>query len=170
MINTLVIRRGCFMSNKFYSIHLHDELDRLEQFRLVRNRVNKAKGSVTIGLQSLAGEDGLGNLSFGPPVASKRCRFDSDYQIFIGIQNYRLKYGNNHIGRFNDNDLVVDDIYVSRRHCCIVVHSDGRAELFDTASKNHTYVNGTQITQCWLKSGDEIRLSRHFPLFLSLVI
>ena len=49
------------------------------------------------------------------------------------------------IGRLPDNDVVIRDECVSRRHCAVVVHSDLRCELHDVASKNGTLLNGKKI-------------------------
>lgn len=157
---------------KFYSRHLYFEPERLARFRNARDGIEGTKGSRTVLLEFNQPWHELGEVNFGPPVYSreqKNSRSDSDFLVLVGLQSYRLKYGSNRIGRFVDNDIVLDDIYVSRRHCCIVIHSDGRAELFDTASKNHTWVNGEQINRCWLKSGDEIRLAKTSPLMISLI-
>jgi len=80
---------------------------------------------------------------------------------------YPLKYGMNTLGRAPDNDVVVDDEFISRRHCTIVVHHhNGRCELHDTASKNGTYLNGAKLaTPTSLTPGDEIRVcDRRFVL------
>ncbi len=160
------------MSNeKFYSTHLSYEPNRRERFRAIRDTIAASKGAVTVVLQGMMIESDLGELDFDLPIRPRFRGFGetlSDYFVYVGMKTYRLKYGNNRIGRFDDNDVVIEEIYVSRRHCCIVVHSDGKAELFDTASKNHTYVNGVRIERCWLKSGDEIRLGKDFPLIISL--
>jgi hypothetical protein len=80
---------------------------------------------------------------------------------------YPLKTGVNTLGRSNDNDVVVQDSYVSRRHCAILVHSNKTCELHDTASKNGTFLNGTKLTgPTPLKSGDEIRIcDKQFVFF-----
>jgi len=68
-----------------------------------------------------------------------------------------LKVGLNSIGRLPDNDVVIDDATISRRHCAIVVHSDLSVELLDIASKNGTTVNGRKLAgSARLKDGDEI--------------
>ena len=67
-----------------------------------------------------------------------------------------------------DNDIPVADGSVSRRHCAIVVHATRGCEVYDTASKNGTYVNGQRINGLTaLKAGDQIRLcDRQFRLRL----
>ncbi len=63
------------------------------------------------------------------------------------------------MGRLPDNDVVIDDPTVSRRHCAIVVHSTLVVELHDVASKNGTTINGKRLEgPTRLKDGDEICL------------
>jgi hypothetical protein len=80
---------------------------------------------------------------------------------------YPLKIGLNTMGRSNDNDIVVQDSYVSRRHCAILMHSNKSCEVHDTASKNGTYLNGSKISApTLLKPGDEIRIcDKQFVFF-----
>jgi hypothetical protein len=81
---------------------------------------------------------------------------------------YPLKVGVNTVGRSSDNDVVVSDSFVSRRHCAILIHQNRACELHDTASKNGTYLNGTRlIAPALLKSGDEIRICDRQFVFLS---
>jgi len=78
-----------------------------------------------------------------------------------------LKVGLNSVGRLPDNDVVIDDATVSRRHCAIVVHSDLTIEVHDVASKNGTLVNGSKIGgPTRLRDGDEIGLSDRRLTFL----
>jgi pSer/pThr/pTyr-binding forkhead associated (FHA) protein len=81
---------------------------------------------------------------------------------------YPLKVGVNTFGRSSDNDIVVEDAFVSRRHCAILVHVNKVCELHDTASKNGTYLNGVRLTgPTRLSSGDEIRVSNQRYTFLT---
>jgi len=77
---------------------------------------------------------------------------------------YPLKVGVNTVGRSDDNDVVVPDSYVSRRHCAILVHLSTGCELHDIASKNGTFINGARLAgPTHLKPGDEIRMcGQHF--------
>lgn len=161
------------MSNeKFGSRHLHIDPIRRARLREVRELIDGSKGRSTIALELIQPIEELGEINFGAPVITRAHladTFDSDYLISVGLLTYRIKYGNNRVGRFDDNDIVIEDIYVSRRHCCIVVHSNGSAELFDTASKNHTWVNGRRVERCWLKSGDEINLANRCIMMFSML-
>ncbi|MFE3108951.1 FHA domain-containing protein [Kitasatospora indigofera] len=50
------------------------------------------------------------------------------------------------IGRADDNDLVLDDLVVSRHHAELRVLPDGRYEIADLASHNGTFLNGGPVT------------------------
>lgn len=58
------------------------------------------------------------------------------------------------IGRAADNDLVIDDLVVSRRHAELRVLPDGRYEIVDLASHNGTYLNGQPVARAPLSPGD----------------
>src|SRR5262249_17277791 len=89
------------------------------------------------------------------------CLVDQD-----GVHN--LKTGLNTIGRLPDNDIAVSDGSVSRRHCAIIVHASKGCEVYDTASKNGTYVNGQKINGLTvLKTGDKIKLCDRQFLFVA---
>ncbi|MCB5166732.1 ATP-binding cassette domain-containing protein [Streptomyces bambusae] len=58
------------------------------------------------------------------------------------------------IGRGPGNDLVVDDLVVSRRHAELVAHADGTYEIVDLGSHNGTYLNGAPVTRARIGEGD----------------
>jgi pSer/pThr/pTyr-binding forkhead associated (FHA) protein len=81
---------------------------------------------------------------------------------------YPLKFGLNTIGRMPDNDVVVQDACVSRRHCAIMVHASNVCELHDVASKNGTFINGRRLTgPTPLAPGDEICMCSRQLVFVS---
>ena len=81
---------------------------------------------------------------------------------------YPLKVGLNTIGRAPENDVVVPDAYVSRRHCAILVHSGDGCELHDIASKNGTFLNGRKLSgPTPINIGDEIRMCDRQLVFMS---
>ncbi|MET9655026.1 FHA domain-containing protein [Streptomyces sp. NPDC006460] len=49
------------------------------------------------------------------------------------------------IGRAPDNDLVVDDLVVSRRHAELLAQADGTYWIHDLGSHNGTYLNGRRV-------------------------
>jgi hypothetical protein len=74
-------------------------------------------------------------------------------------RRYPLRVGINTIGRFAENDIVLDVHCLSRRHCAIVVHATGGCEVHDTASRNHTFVNRKVVDRAPLLPGDVLYLA-----------
>lgn len=59
------------------------------------------------------------------------------------------------IGRRLDNTIVLDDARISRRHAQLRLRQ-GRYVLLDLGSRGGTAVNGAEIEECILQSGDRI--------------
>lgn len=57
------------------------------------------------------------------------------------------------IGRSPDQDLVLKEAYVSRRHA-IITRQNGNFEVVDQSSSHGTFLNGTRIERARLRSGD----------------
>lgn len=74
-------------------------------------------------------------------------------------QRYPLRVGINAIGRYPENDLILEPICISRRQCVILVHATGGCEVYDTASRNGTWVNRHRIGRVSLLPGDRLRLA-----------
>lgn len=58
------------------------------------------------------------------------------------------------IGRAADNDLVIDDLIVSRHHAELHALPDGTYEIADLGSHNRTYLNGSPVTTAPIGPGD----------------
>ncbi|MFF5129461.1 FHA domain-containing protein [Streptomyces syringium] len=58
------------------------------------------------------------------------------------------------IGRGADNDFVVDDLVVSRRHAELRATADGGHEIVDLGSHNGTYLNGRPVRRAPVAHGD----------------
>ncbi|MGW7201465.1 FHA domain-containing protein [Streptomyces chryseus] len=58
------------------------------------------------------------------------------------------------IGRAADNDLVVDDLIVSRRHAELRTRPDGTYEIADLGSHNGTFLNGQPVSVAQVSPGD----------------
>ena len=69
------------------------------------------------------------------------------------------------IGRQEDNDVVIDNLAVSRRHAQLVQKGD-KFILEDLNSFNGTFVNDKKIDACELKDGDTILIGKHTLVFL----
>lgn len=62
------------------------------------------------------------------------------------------------IGRETNNDIVVNDLNVSRQHAQIAFEPQGVWVITDLGSTNGTLVNGAMVTRRGLSSGDRITL------------
>jgi hypothetical protein len=143
------------------------EAQRRQDFRRARQVLLQARGQHTLCAEQHQEIDALGsntivqNGNHPGPVELDFWLMDKD---FI----YPLKIGLNTLGRSNDNDVVVQDSFISRRHCAILVHLGKGCELHDTASKNGTYLNGHKLSgPTRLNSGDQIRMCDRQFTFLT---
>lgn len=68
------------------------------------------------------------------------------------------------IGRLPDNDVVIDNLSVSRSHAAVSSCGDGW-EVRDLASKNGTLLNGSPVTAARLADGDVISVGKYDILF-----
>lgn len=62
------------------------------------------------------------------------------------------------IGRSRDNDLTLTDPSVSREHCAIHRHPDGRFQIRDLGSMNGVFVNDKKVRACELADGDTLEV------------
>jgi ABC transport system ATP-binding/permease protein len=101
------------------------------------------------------GGPGVGGPAAGEPV-----------EPWIGAvpsESYRVS-GRIRIGRSPDNDVVLDDLQVSRWHA--EVHRTGTgARLVDLGTRNGTYHNGTRVGGAELRPGDLLAFGRHRLVF-----
>ena len=141
---------------RFHSIHLESQQTRREQFRIARRALEDQCGN-----QTLAGDLGMiadGDPGDGPTIAGP-IGLAHAYWLTDGSHTHQLSVGVNSVGRLPDNQVVIRDEHISRRHFAIVIHSDGRCEIHDIASKNGTVLNGTKINgPTKIAPGDEITI------------
>jgi len=149
---------------------MHLEWPRRQQFRKAREALLNACGEQTR-LVVLPQDSGNSQAGSKTVIVHTENRLPTGltYGLMDQEMVYPLKVGVNTIGRMLDNEVVLEDPYVSRRHCAVVVHADEHTfELHDVASKNGTYLNGTRITGAMpLVSGDEIRLCDRQLIFVT---
>jgi pSer/pThr/pTyr-binding forkhead associated (FHA) protein len=67
------------------------------------------------------------------------------------------------IGRALDNDLQIDNLAISDHHARITTQDD-RLKIEDLNSRNGVFLNGNQVNQEWLHSGDSIGIGKHVIL------
>jgi len=148
------------------SIHL--ELPRRQEFRAARDLLLGGCGDRTLCTE---GQGGFGGPPLTHAIGEQPDGAETAFAKFVLMDKdcvYPLKLGLNTIGRMPDNDVVVDDGYVSRRHCAVLVHTDDRCEVHDVASKNGTFLNGQKIQgPTSLKPGDEIRMCTRNLVFVA---
>ena len=152
-------RLGLDMSDpRLNSVHL--EAPRRLLFRQAREALLEARGWQTVAAESANPND---SSSSGPQTLMMRAGDAPPPNVqwwLVDKDNlYPLKVGLNTIGRAPENDVVVSDAYVSRRHCAILVHAGSGCELHDIASKNGTFLNGSKLAgPTPINVGDEIRM------------
>lgn len=144
---------------RLHSLHLEGQ-PRRDAFRAARQMIQAACGSQTIAgdLNMLSPDEALHAPTAAPGSPGK---IGGKFTFYLkdGPDVFPLHMGLNSVGRLPDNDVVIRDDCVSRRHCAVLVHTDFRCELHDVASKNGTLLNGKKIGgPTRLQSGDQILL------------
>jgi len=78
------------------------------------------------------------------------------YSDLDGEHCFALARESTSIGRSPDQDLVLREAFVSRRHA-LIDFRNGSFELIDQQSSHGTYLNGVRIERAPLKSGDTLQ-------------
>ena len=76
-----------------------------------------------------------------------------------GLEGRRYPVGHElSIGRSPDNDIVLDDSFVSHHH--VLIYQRENAYIAeDLGSRNHTYLNDSQLSgRAYLRAGDVLRI------------
>jgi FHA domain len=148
---------------------MHLDLRRREDFRKARSELLQSCGERTHQVIEMGepadpardSQTALQNLEGRLPAGVDFVLMDQDVV-------YPLQIGVNTVGRLTDNNVVVKDPYVSRRHCAVLIHAGDGGELHDVASKNGTYLNGRRIDHpAPLHTGDEIRMCDRRLIFVA---
>jgi hypothetical protein len=147
---------------RLHSLHLEGQ-PRREQFRAARQAIQATCGNLTLAgdLRMLVDEDHLIAPTIAAPPPGSLPATSGRFAFYLkdGVNVYPLHLGLNSVGRLPDNDVVIRDECVSRRHCAVVIHHDNKCELHDVASKNGTLLNGKKIPiPTKIQSGDQITL------------
>ena len=148
------------MDARLQSIHL--SFPRRQEFRQAREEILQARGNETLLLE---GEIPPARVDT-PIIDAAHSNANTAlielpfrFALTDGDVVYPLKIGLNSIGRSSDNDVILKEHYVSRRHLAIVVHTSDGCEVFDMASRNGTFLNDSTLSQPrFLRSGDRIRI------------
>ena len=75
------------------------------------------------------------------------------------LANKKISFsGQISIGRGSENDIVLDDIYVSHHHA-VISPVRNLYQIEDLQSRNHTYINGNILNgKAFLQNGDIIKI------------
>lgn len=88
----------------------------------------------------------------GQPITSPTLK----YADMDGDHLFALRIEQTSIGRAPDQDLVLKEAFVSRRHA-LITRQDGGFELVDQNSSHGTFLNGKRIDRAKLRSGDALQ-------------
>lgn len=66
------------------------------------------------------------------------------------------------IGRDANNQIILNDNFVSRRHAELIISDNGAIIIKDLGSANGTFVNGNKISEYYIKPGDIIKCASVF--------
>ena len=105
------------------------------------------------------------NIVTEPTPSSDHEKLPNAFMILWNEEFYKLSNNVTNIGRRDDNDLIIDNLRVSRLHAQIRKMNDGFI-LFDIDSTSGTKVNGHLIKQHRLANGDVIEIA-DVPLIFS---
>ena len=81
---------------------------------------------------------------------------DSTPRLIVAGKSVPLNQQRVRIGRYPNNDVVLDHPTVSAYHAEITQRPDGRHELVDRESRNGTRINGSPVRSAILRDGDQI--------------
>ena len=72
------------------------------------------------------------------------------------------------IGRSSENNIILDDITVSRNHALIII-SEQKVKIIDNNSTNGIYINNEIKSEHELKSGDKIQIGKYLLLLTEVL-
>lgn len=77
----------------------------------------------------------------------------------VEIKTINLRKDYTSLGRRNDNDIVLENMAVSGRHCVFELRDMTNAVVEDLNSTNGTFVNGDKVRRHELKQGDVVAVA-----------
>jgi len=147
-----------------------EEFSRRTEYRRTRRDLFAARGLLTLAGEQIRGW--VGESADWPsllPFRRDQLPGGAKY-LLIDHQSggyFPVKTGLNTIGRLPSNDIVLEETWISRRHCVLLAHATGGCELHDTASRNGTYINGRRVLEpTQLASGDWVQVCKRLLVFV----
>ena len=86
-------------------------------------------------------------------------------QGIVAGSTFALTLGDLTIGRDGDNEIVLAENTVSRRHARVLRSGEGQFTVTDLGSANGIYVNGMRVQRAILNGGDEIKIGDNYFRF-----
>ena len=108
------------------------------------------------------------------PLDSSRNSAEEPLYILSLLNNelmsssWKLIIKDYYIGRSSQNNIILDDITVSRKHALLSV-SNENIKIQDNNSTNGIYINNEIKNDCKLKSGDKIQIGKYLLLLTEVV-
>jgi hypothetical protein len=96
--------------------------------------------------------------SYAPATPGAAGTQTAEARLLIDGAEYPLSLPRTRLGRYPNNEVVIDHATVSAYHAEIIRRPDNRHEIVDRESRNGTRVNGALIRSQILKDGDLITL------------
>ena len=82
--------------------------------------------------------------------------------------SWKLTNKNYNIGRSAENNIILDDITVSRKHALLSV-TEEMVKITDNNSTNGIYINNIILNDSILKSGDKIQIGKYLLLLTEVM-
>jgi hypothetical protein len=74
------------------------------------------------------------------------------------------------IGKATDNDVIIDDLYISRYHALLYTDNKDDLILEDTDSTNGTFINDIQIVRKKVQPQDEVSFGKEYILTINEIL
>ena len=104
--------------------------------------------------------------SLSPELAQIVNQLEPDVAMFIVLAGpglggrYLLDGEVTTVGRESSNEILLDDITVSRKHA-VIKKTNGSYAIEDLRSLNGTYVNAKAVATSSLRTGDEVHVGKY---------
>ena len=133
-------------------------LQREPLVKIIADSVLESRQIVVKAEHSETTHSSTGVMHNNPPPRSNAVFNSPDAHLLIdGERSLPLNHNVVNIGRSHDNELIIDNPFVSRHHAQLRLRF-GRYTLFDTQSQGGVFVNEVRIREHTLQTGDVIRI------------
>ncbi|KAF0111603.1 MAG: FHA domain-containing protein [Chloroflexi bacterium] len=143
------------------------KLDSVPELTLTaKNSLKQGEIRITA-LKKLSANEKTGAVNYPnppQPVKTDGEKYHSAKLLFNDNKLIPLKKAVVNLGRRSTNDIVINDLRISRTHAQIRIARDGYM-IFDVDSTGGTFINGERVTNHLLRSGDVISLAGYTMIY-----